>query len=169
MQLDDYIRAHRDQLNSREPSERVWKGIEHRLFPAPSSWNTVAVWRAAAILLLGTCAFLVILLLPSRAVRRDGHELSELTQFYTAEIAKKTALISSFDNRLDEEPYTQEMRKLEAMYLVLADELKRKPSRELRDAVVLNMLVRIDLLNQQIKRLEDARQAGPAAPPPIGV
>lgn len=169
MKLDDYIRAHREELNSGEPSDRVWNGIEKTIFPRSVHWHSVALWRAAAIVLFGVSSFLVILLIPQRSGRTDGQDFSELTQFYSGEIAEKMALINSFDNRLDEEQYTQEMRKLEAMYLVLAGELKRKPSRELRDAVVLNMLVRIDLLNQQIKLLEDARQAGPATPPPIGV
>ena len=34
--------------------------------------------------------------------------------------------------------------------------MRAKPSEKVRDALILNMLIRIDLLNQQIKRLEDS-------------
>jgi hypothetical protein len=36
--------------------------------------------------------------------------------------------------------------------------MKIKPSEKVKDALILNMLVRIDLLNQQIKKLEDSRK-----------
>jgi hypothetical protein len=38
---------------------------------------------------------------------------------------------------------------------VLRDELKTHSSEKVRDALILNILVRIDLLNQQIKKLEE--------------
>ena len=46
------------------------------------------------------------------------------------------------------------LKKLEAMYLVLKDEMKRRPSQDVRDALVLNLLVRIDLINQQLNKLD---------------
>ena len=41
------------------------------------------------------------------------------------------------------------------MYLVLKEEMKNDPSQKVKDALVLNLLVRIDLLNQQLYRLEN--------------
>ena len=55
---------------------------------------------------------------------------------------------------LTEDEITQNLKKLEAMYLVLKDEMKRKPSQDVRDALVLNLLVRIDLINQQLNKLD---------------
>jgi len=40
------------------------------------------------------------------------------------------------------------------MYLVLKDEMKKRPSQDVRDALVLNLLVRIDLINQQLNKLD---------------
>ena len=53
---------------------------------------------------------------------------------------------------------SQDIQKLEAMYSVLSDEMKRLPSEKVKDAMVLNMLVRIDLLNQQIQKLEESKR-----------
>ncbi len=169
MKLDEFIRAHRDQFDGREPGDRVWKGIESTLHPNVFSWNSLVVWRVAAILLFGVCAFLLGNRWPAAGATGSNRELTELTQFYSSEIAKKVALISTFENRLDEDQFSQELRKLEAMYLVLEAELKRTPSREVIDALVLNMLVRIDLLNQQIKKLEDTQAAAGTATPTVGV
>jgi hypothetical protein len=41
------------------------------------------------------------------------------------------------------------------MYLVLKEEMKTRPSQKVKDALVLNLLVRIDLLNQHLQRLEE--------------
>lgn len=167
MKLDEFVRAHRDQLDSLEPRHGVWKRIDSTLFPSQLGWNSVVFWRVAAIVLFGACAFLLGQRQSSPGALSQSHDLTELTQFYSSEIAKKAALISTFENRLDQDQFSQELRKLEAMYLVLEEEMKRKPSREVKDALVLNMLVRIDLLNQQIKKLEDTRSA--AAAPTVGV
>jgi len=41
---------------------------------------------------------------------------------------------------LTEDEITQNLKKLEAMYLVLKDEMKRRPTQDVRDALVLNLL-----------------------------
>jgi hypothetical protein len=41
------------------------------------------------------------------------------------------------------------------MYSVLKEEMKNHPSQKVKDALVLNLLVRIDLLNQQLHNLEE--------------
>ena len=56
--------------------------------------------------------------------------------------------------KLTKNKITQNLKKLEAMYLVLKDEMKRRPSQDVRDALVLNLLVRIDLINQQLNKLD---------------
>jgi hypothetical protein len=170
MKLDDFIRAHRDDFDSREPSDRVWHKVEHRLFRHNTGWNSLQIWRVAAILLFGCCTFLLgSRWSATRPTIGQARELVELQQFYSDEIAKKVALISTFENRLDEDQFSQELRKLEAMYQVLEEQMKRKPSAEVKDALVLNMLVRIDLLNQQIKKLEDSKSLGLEPVKTIGV
>ncbi|HEY8512429.1 MAG TPA: hypothetical protein VIL31_10755, partial [Cyclobacteriaceae bacterium] len=54
--------------------------------------------------------------------------------------------------------FTQDLYQLEAMYLVLKEEMERNPSAKVRDALVLNLLVRIDLLTQQLQKLDNGRR-----------
>jgi hypothetical protein len=46
------------------------------------------------------------------------------------------------------------------MYNVLKEEMKTSPSQKVKDALVLNLLVRIDLLNQQLHKLEKEYKKG---------
>ena len=67
-------------------------------------------------------------------------------------------MIDDFGGSFEGEEFTQDFEKLDAMYQVLRDELKVRPTEKVRDALILNILVRIDLLNQQIQKLEDTRE-----------
>jgi hypothetical protein len=50
------------------------------------------------------------------------------------------------------------MKKLDAMYEVLKEELKKNPSNEdVKDALTLNLLIRIDLLNEQLRAVEETK------------
>ena len=40
------------------------------------------------------------------------------------------------------------------MYMILKEEMKSSPSQKVKDALVLNLLVRINLLNQQLYKLD---------------
>ncbi len=156
MKLDDFFRTQRAAFDNREPSSRVWENIERAVFARRTPWYSAPVWRFAAAILLMVSAFWLGLYWPQGVVSRgQTREMTELKHYYQNEIAKKTALISTYANRLDEDRFSDEQHKLEAMYLVLEEELRRRPSPEVRDALVLTLLLRIDLLNQQIERLED--------------
>lgn len=160
--LKDYFGSHRDAFDSRKPSSRVWSRIERALFGSSSSgwWNSVQVWRAAAVVLLGVSAYLF--LSPRIGEGRGAdfvaqQEFKDVESFYSAQISEKVLLIRN-DEGFEEDTFTQDLEKLEAMYAVLAEEMKKHPSQKVKDALVLNMLVRIDLLNQQIQRLEESKQ-----------
>jgi hypothetical protein len=56
--------------------------------------------------------------------------------------------------------FTHDFQQLEAMYMVLKEEMKTTPSQKVKDALVLNLLVRIDLLNQQLHKLEKEFKKG---------
>jgi hypothetical protein len=85
-------------------------------------------------------------------------EFMDLETFYSSQIAEKVALINDIDALGENDPFTQDFQKLDAMYQVLREEMKNHPSEKVKDALVLNLLVRIDLLNQQIKKLEDSKR-----------
>ncbi|HEY5825495.1 MAG TPA: hypothetical protein VIT44_14065 [Cyclobacteriaceae bacterium] len=161
--LKDFIKKNREAFDQREPSEKVWSAIDQSLpeMKQKSLWNSVVVWRVAALLFMGLSLYLFIAK-PNSAVRKPEvaqmqKDFSDQEMFYSDQIAEKVAFIDDLDGAFGDDQFTQDFQKLDAMYQVLREEMKAKPTEKVRDALILNMLVRIDLFNQQIKRLEDAK------------
>ena len=161
--LEHLFSENRDAFDDKTPSDNVWRRIENALFGdrTVSLWSSVMVWRAAAILLAGFSVFLLV----ERSGNKNGvtanravtQEFTDIELYYSTQISEKVALISS-EGLFADDSFTQDLQKLEAMYSVMADEMKKHPSEKVKDALVLNMLVRIDLLNQQIQRLEESKR-----------
>lgn len=165
--LREFIDKNREDFDHKRLKDSAWKTISDALpqMRQVSLWNSVMVWRAAAVLFMGLSAFLLLINVNKRAasasekisqVQLQG-EFQDVESFYSDEIAKKVALIDDFGGSFVGDEFTQDFEKLDAMYQVLRDQLKTDPSEKVRDALILNILVRIDLLNQQIKRLEDRK------------
>ena len=116
------------------------------------------MWRAAAIVFLGLASYFFVSGHQSSAQKKEvaklQGEFSDLDVFYSSEIAEKVALINHFDEFHEADQFTQDFQKLDAMYQVLKEQMKSEPSQKVKDALVLNLLVRIDLLNQQLHKLE---------------
>jgi hypothetical protein len=88
------------------------------------------------------------------------NEFTDVESFYVREIADKIDLIedvSGGENGLN--GYTHDFRQLEAMYEVLKDEMRVRPSKKVKDALILNLLIRIDLLNKQLDKLDKEEEA----------
>lgn len=158
--LKKFFESNRDAFDQQTPSKGVWKRIERAMFGTPqvNLWNSVGLWRAAAVVLfaLSLIQFVAPRLMPSQDLTAQ-QEFRDVESFYVGEINQKVALIRNEGPFLDD-AFTQDLEKLEAMYAVLSEDLKKRPSQKVKDALVLNMLVRIDLLNQQIQKLEDRKE-----------
>jgi hypothetical protein len=163
-QLDDFVEKNRDAFDDKQPSERVWKGVESEMkFQKPSLWNSVGLWRAAAILFMAASAYLLYtkMNVPDRQEMASNkthqqvvNEFADVEEFYFQEISEKTALIEQFKRADGLNGFTNDFKQLEAMYNVLKEEMQTSPSQKVKDALVLNLLVRIDLLNQELHKLE---------------
>jgi hypothetical protein len=154
--LEDFIRQNRNAFDEKEPSSKVWDGISRAMnFSGKSVWNALPLWRAAAIVFMALSAYLMI---PKNQIspqnRATLNEFNDVEAFYFAQISQKVELIDGFKMSEGLNGFTQDFQQLEAMYLVLKEELKKHPSTQVKDALVLNLLVRIDLLNQQLHKLE---------------
>jgi hypothetical protein len=159
--LKNFIHQHREEFDDRQPSEKTWSIIESRLpGKGRTLWSNIIVWRVAAVLFLTLSVYLLISKNYGAAITGDRAKLqvefSDLENFYNGQIADKIELISTIHDFNDDDSFTQDIEKLNAMYQVLREQMKVHPSEKIKDALILNMLVRIDLLNQQIKSLEDA-------------
>lgn len=156
-QLENFIQNNRESFDDREPSEKVWTGIESSLtFTGNAWWNSLTLWRAAAVIFM---ALSVYLLIPQNNTFRQNDvamkEFTDVESFYIKQISEKIELIDEFQRNEGLNGFTQDFQQLEAMYLVLKEEMKNRPSQKVKDALVLNLLVRIDLLNQQLHKLEN--------------
>lgn len=154
-QLEDFVRENRAAFNDRTPSPGVWDRIESSLRLRTSWKSPVALWRAAAIFFMALSAFLLI---PGGSAKLQNaqamKEFTDVEAFYTQQISNKVELIGEINGNEGLNGFTHDFKQLEAMYLVLKEEMKTRPSQKVKDALVLNLLVRIDLLNQQLHRLE---------------
>lgn len=157
--LEDFVRRNRAEFDHKEPSSRVWSGIENSLEFRRRSWlRPDALWRAAAIFFMVLSAYLLI---PRQATKVESaqamKEFSDVEAFYFQQISHKVDLIGEFTGSDGLNGFTHDFQQLEAMYLVLKEEMNSRPSEKVKDALVLNLLVRIDLLNQQLHRLEEKK------------
>ncbi len=159
--LQDFIHQNRDGFDDKEPDGKVWKKIASSFSSGKtiSLWNSVSVWRAAAVLFLGLATYFFVTDSQSGIQRKEVAKLqvefSDIEVFYSFEIAEKVALIHNFDESHESDPFTQDFQKLDAMYQVLKEQMNEQPTQKVKDALILNILIRIDLLNQQIYKLED--------------
>ena len=162
--LKKFIEKNRPDFDDQEPSGKIWSAIESSLpgMKQTAIWNSVGLWRAAAVIFLGLSVYLFATRsmgpLQRNEMAKSQTEFTDLESFYSNQIAEKVAMINDIDASGEHDQFTQDFQKLEAMYQVLREEMKNHPGTKVKDALVLNLLVRIDLLNQQIKRLEDSRK-----------
>ena len=162
--LKEFVDQHREEFDDKTPGEKVWNRISANLpqMKSASLWNSVMLWKVAAVLFMGLSLFLYLSNSDQPGQQRIANQLqgefNDVETFYSDEIAKKVALIDEFGGSFANDQFTQDFEKLDAMYQVLRDEMKTRPSEKVRDALILNILVRIDLLNHQIKKLEDVKK-----------
>lgn len=161
--LEDFIHQNREAFDDQEPSDRVWKNIEGAvgLKKTISLWNSVMIWRAAAIIFMALSVYLIIPgISPTPTISKNERvvlkEFNDVESFYVKQITEKVELIDEFQRNEGLNGFTQDFQQLEAMYMVLKEEMRTRPSQKVKDALVLNLLVRIDLLNQQLHKLEKA-------------
>jgi len=155
--LEEFIRENRSAFDDKEPSEKVWNNINASLgLRRTSVWNSLVLWRAAAVIFMVLCGYLLIPKNTENSIATDNvsSEFDDVEAFYIRQISEKVEMIDEFQKSEGLNGFTHDFQQLEAMYMVLKEEIKTSPSQKVKDALVLNLLIRIDLLNQQLHKLE---------------
>ena len=157
--LEDFIRQNRTAFDDKEPSEKVWRNIDASLkFSSRGWWNSVPLWRAAAVIFMALSGYLLIPKETGKPQVQNNdvavNEFNDVEAFYFEQISEKVELIDGFKKNEGLNGFTQDFKQLEAMYTILKEEMKARPSQKVKDALVLNLLVRINLLNQQLYKLD---------------
>jgi hypothetical protein len=163
-QLEDFINENRGAFDHKTPSDKVWNNIEPSLPQSKNSlWSSVLIWRAAAVVFMALSVYLFVSR-NSTSVHFGNDialkEFNDVEAFYVEQISEKVHLIDEFHRNEGLNGFTQDFKQLEAMYMVLKEEMKNHPNSKVKDALVLNLLVRIDLLNQQLHSLEKETPTG---------
>jgi hypothetical protein len=157
-QLEDFVHRNRAAFDDKEPSERVWKNIHAATQQAPRTtvWRSLTLWRAAAVVFMALSGYLLYQKTTTKPAVSEvaANEFRDVERFYFNQISEKVQLIDGFQKNEGLNGFTQDFQQLEAMYSVLKEEMKTHPSQKVKDALVLNLLIRIDLLNQQLHALE---------------
>jgi hypothetical protein len=157
-QLEDFVHRNRAAFDDKEPSERVWKNIHAATQQGPRTtvWNSLMLWRAAAVVFMALSGYLLYQKTTAKPAVSEvaANEFRDVERFYFNQISEKVQLIDEFQKNEGLNGFTQDFQQLEAMYSVLKEEMKAHPSQKVKDALVLNLLIRIDLLNQQLHALE---------------
>ncbi len=158
--LEEFIGRNREAFDDKEAPESVWNRISQNLNLTENRgwWNNLALWKAAAVIFMAASVYFALSGQSTPQHNPDElalNEFKDVEAFYISEISQKVELIESISGGEGAEDLTHDFKQLEAMYLVLKEELRTHPSRKVKDALVLNLLVRINLLNQQLQKLEE--------------
>ena len=158
--LKNYIDKNRQSFDDTEPSAELWNRINSQL---PKQRDFSWVWKVAAAIFFCTSLYLFADKFYKQpetdllaAKEKLSNDFGDVESYYFQIISQKRDLIYQYDSAgtLNEVDFEQDMQKLDAMYQVLKDELNTNPSKKVVDALVLNLLVRIDVLNEKIEELE---------------
>jgi len=147
--MDEFFRSNRQELDTEIPDDQIWQQLERRL---TNSNKMLMIWKAAAVFFFLTTMGLV-LLQRNPVTKPEGLQaevaFEQTETYYTEQIKLR-------ENWLEESPVsttvdlTSEYDRLMAMYQVLKIQWEQHPTPEIRDALTLNLIVRLDLLTKQV-------------------
>ncbi|MBO0934259.1 hypothetical protein [Fibrella aquatilis] len=187
MSLENFIREHRDEFEQDAPTYAFWQRLAAQL-PPPAGDNHSAEngqnkpsgpflgvqrgsgvarrwWAVAAsiVVLLG-----VLWWVNARYAATEQPEVVAVSPAYAKEVAQYASLI---DDKRDElkalaannpglyQQFANDLDRLETSYLALKKDLPETPNQELLiQAMIQNLQLQIDLLNEQLRVIERMKQ-----------
>jgi len=164
--LEKFIRNNREEFDMDEPSNELWGKIQRELRPEiklKPLRRGLNYWKiAAVILLLISSALLVDKWIgmqqkaPVQAEKYFTDEFKEAEHFYMQLAAEKKAIL---EKKCKDDPqykaeFLSEINDLDNQYKQLKDDLKYGNQDEIMDAMVVNLQLRIEILNRQLEIIE---------------
>ena len=164
--LEKFVENNRQAFDTEQPSKRVWNGVSQSLIMSKLGNKTHWLWKAASIVFFLTSSYLYFQI-ESDATNQSikpvavvDEEFEATEDYYVSLISEKRDQIYDFSSNEIEANglYEVDIEQLEAMYEVLKTQYNEIPSKELQEAMTLNLIVRIDLLNQQLSEIEGVKK-----------
>jgi hypothetical protein len=163
--LEKFIKSHRAEMDDKNPKRDLWAGIESEISQQPRQRNkskSVVYWRAAAVFLLLITSWLVI---DKVYQYSDGNgtvevaavnpQLLDAENFYISLIDQKREEVKIMSEKYDfGGEFLSEIQLLDSMYTLLKKDMNNGNEEVLVDAMILNLQLRIEILNQQLSIIQ---------------
>ena len=171
--FEKFVNENRKEFDNEYPDDRVWKRIRRKLDENSGSSVTIFLWKAAAVIFFGLSSFLLIQDFRERQLVKNNmveiaqarNEFAQVEDYYISLISNKEQELDNFASS-GESDYRVNLGNLDAIYQVLKDEMEKGPSKEVIDALILNLISRIDILNREVEKIsesEENQQGDPTA------
>jgi hypothetical protein len=171
--LEDFIKANREEFDEIEPSADLWARIEKHLPPVGEEpekrqAKTFSLWfvmrvAATVVLVMGLGFALYI-----RNEKKPAIDFAAINPVYARQQVQYTSLIQTKRSELksvsksDPELYKEfsaQIAQMDATYKELNSELITSPNQErVLRAMIRNLKIQADVLNQQLKVLEEMKE-----------
>lgn len=159
--LEEFIRANREDFDSKEPREKLWSQIEADLDSNQKDFGWL--WKAAVVVLLAVCGYLIMEReqhQPVEAIAASefyvNPEFVETELYYTQLISQKQLAVENFvkaDPNVKSE-FKNDLASLDTMYQELKQEYIETGNEIVLDAMMQNLQLRKELLDQELMILE---------------
>ena len=159
--LEKFIKSNREQFDTKEPREKLWTQIDTELNGGKADYGWL--WKAAVVVLLAVCGYLVwersahqtIDTAVASELQLDT-EFIETELYYTQLISQKTLVLEEYDIEDQEvkEAFKNDLLSLDSSYQELKQEFVDTNNEAVLDALISNLEVRMELLNQQLMILD---------------
>lgn len=158
-QLERFIINHREEFDTDEPLGDVWGHIQRK---NQTSQKWTGLWKAAAVVFLISTIFLIVEKKMSESVLTESAMSGEFVQvedYYTELIGQKKQEIAAYgENELGRE-FLIEIERLDKMYASLKQTYMSQNSSEvITDMMIQNLQLRIEILNKQVKILNELKR-----------
>ncbi len=168
--LEKFIRENREEFDNKLPGDKSWDDIVNRMNRQKAKTIPITqwMWKAASIVLLAA----VIGLLIERYVHDRNSvnavpvnprltELKQVESYYSTLISEKREEIQAY---LKKDPdfrksFNHDINQLDSMYSQLKTELSKSYSEKIVDAMIVNLQLRIKILNEQLNILQSIQKA----------
>jgi len=162
--LEEFVKENREGFDSEVPRSDLWSEIESELEKKETHFDYSWLWKVAALVFLASTIALLFKGnitdddLPSDQLSSNGYnsELVEVESYYTQLISEKKQEIQSYE--IKDIELLSDINGLDSMYAELKSNLKvNQKDGRLISAMIKNLQLRVDILNQQLNILENIK------------
>ena len=163
--LEKFIKSHRAEMDDKNLRRDLWDDIENDLKQNTKQRHiskSVIFWRSAAVILLLITSWLAFDKVYQNKADSSDMEIAEINPqlleaetFYISLIDQKRKEMEIMSAKYDfSNDFLHEIDLLDSMYVVLKQDMKNGNIENLADAMILNLQLRIEVLNQQLRIIE---------------